>query len=249
MRCCMKVGLLIIWAVLNSFTFSSHYAETGNVARVLSTVVALGGRQNEPSATKKAKQSSPRATDVLEKTLSFRGWIGENAVVRREELLKDGGMRTSFFLVKPKKSWIRLRIKAKSENEHDDPPGLLEGRALISDYVKKSEDPAITFQFDADPKQIQALQESINDRGQAKPVSEVRGTLKLSMKSQKRDSVILWKQTRAITPTVGESGMVYKPPELRSAILSPKESTLLVELIVNEKSEYIVISMRPFRRH
>jgi hypothetical protein len=241
-----RVMLLLAWAVLGYYSVS-HHAKPADLSRSATARTAAGPQQKRPSRGTDLgpSKSVPLPTDILETTLSFRGWLGETAVLRREELLTDGGMHTSFFLLRPNKPWSRLRTNPRSEAQND-PPGLQEGRVLIADYVRKSERPRISFQLDADPSQIRALQESISDSLEQKPVPAVPATLTISMESPKSGRVTLWKQTRALTTTVGESGMVYRPPDLRSAILSPKGSALLFELIANDKSEYFVVSMRPF---
>jgi len=245
---CIRVTAVLAWAGLNYYSVSNHHATPGDLSRSASKRTAVGALQKQTSRGTNlgTRKAATLATDVVESTLSFRGWLGENAVLRREELLKDGGMRTSFFLLKPNKRWSRLRTNTGGEDQND-PPGLQEGRVLVSDYLRKSEDPRISFQLDADPKQVRALEESISDALQPKPVTAVPATLTISMESIKSGRVTLWKQTRALTTTAGETGMVYRPPDLRSAILSPNESALLFELIANEKSEYFVVSMRPLR--
>ncbi len=249
LRICLRVGLVIAWAALNSFSVSNHYAKPGDFACVTSKRTAATAKQKGTSDAKKSgiKKSLPPATDVLESTLAFRGWMGENAVLRQEELLKDGGMRTSFFLLKPNRSRIQLRINWQSEGDNRDPAGLQEGRVLIADYVVKSEHPRISFQMDADPKQISALQESISSSDQPRAVLAVRAVLTIRMESRRGGPLILWKQSREITPAMGESGLVYRPPDLRSVILSPNESAILAELSVGGAIEYFVISMRPLR--
>ncbi|MBC7928102.1 MAG: hypothetical protein H7039_20855 [Bryobacteraceae bacterium] len=171
----------------------------------------------------------------------FVGWRGESAVFRRERYLSSGQMQTSSYA---------LGVRGRSTAPGSKTWKLYPGTILLQDYTASESSPSkISFELDADPARIRALEEEMTRWSEQEapklPASfpQVPAALRILLEDQGSKRVV-WEQKRKLTASPGENGFRFEPPRLRFAALSKSGATLLVELISSEGSEFVRIALQ-----
>ncbi len=190
--------------------------------------------------------------NVVETSVSFRGWRGESAVFRREDILENSKIQTSYFSQLADGVLRHLCPKEwqseKTIEVPDDPPLLKEGKILVFDYQEKHIYPKVLFRVQEDSKMLSALDEALMSWQPGRPLPSVSAKLSLEVVKQKGGNTIpLWQTSRLLSVSVGETGLIYVPPSLEFAALSPSGLTLLIRLVGIGEPEYLLFSMNNAR--
>jgi len=189
-----------------------------------------------------AKEQAASRCPMLGPGAQFIGWRGETALFREETYRQNGASRITYYAMDP-----RSRATAIPKSRIGQLAGSVSGTVLLADYIPVPGETAVVFRLEADPQEVDALQSAIqtwleqgSGKAQSFPLVHAELIVKL-VQVGKKDTV--WRQRRDLTATTGEGGYVYDPPRLRFAVLSPAESTLLVELVNGVGSEFIRIPL------
>lgn len=197
------------------------------------------------------KQLSPDLqNDIIETSISFLGWKGEEAIIRQEDLLEDGQIRTLYFVVKADGRRQQLDYRKWQDENHVEfsiePPDIEDGKVLVSDSWTKAEFPIVLLSVDADPKEVNEIVEAITKWDPEMGIPKAKAKLRIHLLTSAESTMLtLWEKPVELKPLFGETQLEYNPPSINSAILSPGESFLYVEITYSGESEYIVISIPP----
>jgi hypothetical protein len=175
---------------------------------------------------------------------AFLGWQGETALFREETDTEAGSPKAAYYAMR-RGSNLTVRVPAKTARSLT--AKLLPGRILLSDYNPTPGDTTVSFHLDEDPAEVDALGAAIakwSEEGQGKPHSfpVVHATLLVKFVRNGQEEIV-WRQQRQLSASAGEGGYVYDPPRLRFAVMSPEESTLLIELVTGSGSEFVRIPL------
>jgi hypothetical protein len=194
-----------------------------------------------PRTGLKTKQAlAPADSHLLGSAAMFLGWRGESSILRQEDNFETGRITVTYFALGPNSRMTRLRGSPPSD--------LPQGTVLVDNYSSVTREAAAVFQFDADPKEVQALEQALAawwGRGDGKPQGfpTIHATLRILLRTSKERTV--WVQKRVIGVSFGEAGYEFNPPRLQFAALSPDKSALVVELSGDTDAEFIRIPVPP----
>lgn len=201
----------------------------------------------DAASRRQSPQASQTEGNFIDTTSSFRGWRGEAAVMRQEDILDSGSDRASFYSISQDGKQTQLSpAKGREAGRGEfvqDPAGLRPGKIFVLGHDIRIHDPAITLQIDCDDQKVQALQRAIADWEPGKELPEIPAKLKLLWVVSGHNPTILWRDSRMLTAVAGEASYEYSPPSLSLAVLSPSGRTLLVGLTIGNEEEYHMIVM------
>ena len=206
--------------------------------------LATGAAQSPKPSAAPGKQQPVRPAPTLGPKAEFLGWQGETALFREETYGRSSTPKVAYYALTS-----GSRVLAIPPPKSSGPTNSQPGRVLLADYyISAPGEAAPVFQFDADPKEVDALGSAIakwieEGTGKLQTFPIVHATLAVTLVREGKEETV-WRQRRDLTATAGEAGYVYDPPRLRFAVISPEGSTLLIELVNDAGSEFIRISLQ-----
>ncbi len=209
---------------------------------------------SQPSPPAQTKDAKPPAStpDVVGSSTAFIGWMNESPVLRLEESLSDGGLRTSFQRLNPDGSLATLK-PSFGQGGHKGPPtknplGLSQGKLLVKGHTVVAATPSVSLKIEADEHQLEAMQQALQawnsgkrDAGQGFP--SVPAVLSIQLSSPPQPPKTVWKNSTTLAVSSGEAGFEYLEPYLSTAVLSLSGKSLYVEIATGEDVERHLVVM------
>ena len=153
------------------------------------------------------------------KDLSFLGWSGETAVFQKEP--------------PDRPTWIAWAPNARPLPSKKRP-------------VEPGHSPQLRFVLDMPPGPTADLYKALAEwaeKGTESTLEFPRVPAKLQLFDA--SNRLLWTLSRTVSATPAENGFIYDPPRLRNAWLSPRRTTLVIELLGDNQSVFYRIPLRP----
>lgn len=214
---------------------------------VLFAIVIWGCCASSDKSANNDKLSQVRS-EFIETTVSFRGWLGKEAILRQEQILDDGDIKTSFFSIRLDGTRRQLNHeswKDKNRNEDElptDPPGLETGNILVSNFQSQTEETVIMLKVYVNADELTAMEEAIVNWTPDKELPSTNATLMLQrFYSNGEKETTLWDNTIKLGPYFGENGVEYNLPKLIFAALSPAKKVILFELLIEGESNFFMV--------
>jgi hypothetical protein len=246
---------LILAASCTFFLFSAawlNFCSHNEISDHRLATARISGGENENNALRSSASRSEKEQpyeaiqETIETSISFSGWKGECAVLRKEAVLEDSQVRTLFVMVMPD-SGEKLLDYSKWDNRKSgelplDPPGLQMGRVVVSDFKAIEEFPKVLMEIEADEAEVRAIEDSLVHWKQGKDVISAKALLRIRCQLSKTDILrTVWVESIILSPYFGETGLEFTLPELMFASISPTEKMLIVFISDGEETDYLLI--------
>ncbi len=223
-----RVGAAALWLSVLLLALGAPACRPGGGDRGASGTAGDGATLDGAAALDAGLAASDSL--ALESTLSFRGWRGEEPILREETLLPGGTLLVSYLAAGADGTCTPIAgppaAAGDTPNLPADPQGLQPGRALVKEGEIREDGSQLAVAEQPDAGGPDLLVVELQLAGNEGPPLLRR-----------------WELDCALAPILGESGPEYEPVSVHSATVSPAGGRLLVGLRGGGLPPYLLLDL------